>query len=324
MLASTLPFLLLVTVACARGISASAFYWPNVKHVFSFGDSYTDTYARFVNGTLTASHDLKSTSGGKMWIEWLTDTYNVSTVELYNFARVFPESPGGRRYGGAVTDETIVAQSSSSTQSFRDQVNNFLAGYANNSAVPWTADDSLFTVFIGMRYSLAASSVGINDIGKSYYWTNETQHTTNARVLASYFERLALLRSAGARNFLLLQSAHTAPGEPNNGTLQSLAALDYNAQLAQNIEGFTRNSSALGVSVNVAIHPTHALFDFALDNAEVLGFTNVASGWWTGLADQDQYSAATYFWWNNFHPTWGVHDVLAHSVSTFLSKRSGL
>ena len=53
------------------------------------------------------------------------------------------------RYGGAVTDESIVAQSSPSTQSFKDQVNNFLEGYANNSAVPWTADDSLFTVFIG-------------------------------------------------------------------------------------------------------------------------------------------------------------------------------
>ena len=54
------------------------------------------------------------------------------------------------RYGGAVTDESIVAQSSSSTQSFKDQVNNFLEGYANDSAVAWTADDSLFTVFIGL------------------------------------------------------------------------------------------------------------------------------------------------------------------------------
>lgn len=48
-----------------------------------------------------------------------------------------------------MTDESIVAQTSSSTQSFKDQVNNFLEGYVNNSAVPWTADDSLFTVFIG-------------------------------------------------------------------------------------------------------------------------------------------------------------------------------
>lgn len=24
------------------------------------------------------------------------------------------------------------------------------------------------------------------------------------------------------------------------------------------------------------------------------------AGWWTGLSDQDQYSAATYFWWNKY------------------------
>ena len=74
---------------------------------------------------------------------------------------------------------------------------------------------------------------------------------------------------------LLNQSAHTAPGQPNNATLQSLAALDYNAQLAQNVNAFKANSSALGVEVDVSMHPTHQLFDFALDNADVLGFANV-------------------------------------------------
>lgn len=57
MFALTVPLLLLA--ASTQSASASAFYWPNVKHVFSFGDSYTDTYARFVNGTLTASQDGK-------------------------------------------------------------------------------------------------------------------------------------------------------------------------------------------------------------------------------------------------------------------------
>ncbi|KAI0729918.1 hypothetical protein C8Q72DRAFT_875013 [Fomitopsis betulina] len=313
MFASVLPLLLLAVSA------RSALYWPSVKHVFSFGDSYTDTYSRFVNGTLSASQDSKSTSGGKMWVEWLTGTYNVTTIELYNFAYAIVSTI--LRYGGAVTDESIVAQSSPSTQSFKDQVNNFLMGYADNSAVPWTADDSLFTVFIeSTGYTLYAQLAGINDIGKSFWWTNETDHETNARVQASYFERLVLLRSAGARNFLLLQipdvgrtpdllnqSAHTALGQPNNATLQSLAALDYNTQLAHNLDAFKANSSALGIEVDVSIYPTHYFFDFTLDNAEVIGFTNITAGWWTGLPDQDQYSAATYFWWNNFHPTWGVH-----------------
>ena len=49
--------LLLLLAACVEYALASPFYWPNIKHVFSFGDSYTDTYSRFVNGTLTASQD---------------------------------------------------------------------------------------------------------------------------------------------------------------------------------------------------------------------------------------------------------------------------
>lgn len=53
MFASVLPLLLLAVSA------RSALYWPSVKHVFSFGDSYTDTYSRFVNGTLSASQDSK-------------------------------------------------------------------------------------------------------------------------------------------------------------------------------------------------------------------------------------------------------------------------
>ncbi len=71
---------------------------------------------------------------------------------------------------------------------------------------------------------LTCCAAGINDVGKSFWWTNETVEETNARVLASYFERLALLRGefdfiltaahlvdryfadAGARNFLLVRS----------------------------------------------------------------------------------------------------------------------
>lgn len=43
-------------------------------------------------GTL-ADTVCQSTSGGKMWIEWLTDTYNVTSVDLYNFAYAHAATP---------------------------------------------------------------------------------------------------------------------------------------------------------------------------------------------------------------------------------------
>jgi hypothetical protein len=87
---------------------AAPFFWPNITNVFGFGDSYTDTYARVINGRLSPPQDSKvrfelvtllyshwdtysymqTTSGGHMWIEYLTETYNVSDVNLYNFAYV--------------------------------------------------------------------------------------------------------------------------------------------------------------------------------------------------------------------------------------------
>jgi hypothetical protein len=53
-------------------------------------------------------------------------------------------------YGGAVTDQSIVAQSSPATQSFRDQVDNFLTYYSKNSSLAsWDDHNSLFAVFFG-------------------------------------------------------------------------------------------------------------------------------------------------------------------------------
>ncbi|EIN12103.1 hypothetical protein PUNSTDRAFT_43146 [Punctularia strigosozonata HHB-11173 SS5] len=283
------------------------FFWPDVTNVFSFGDSYTDTYARLTDGKLSPPQDSKTTAGGPMWIEYLTSTYNVSHVNLFNFASIsiiFIIS-----YGGAVTDQNIIAQSSSATQSFRDQVNNFLEYYANNSSLAqWNKNNTLFTIFFG-----------INDIGKSFYWTNETVHRTNARVLASYFEGLSLLRDAGAASFLLLEVPNVGRTpdllkQGNNATLQARAADDYNKQLASHVSEFRQNSTRAGVDVNINIHSTNAFFDFILDNSGILGFENV-----TGLSNEAQYSTATYFWWNNFHPTWGVHEVAATTLHGLLT-----
>jgi len=290
-------------------VRADSFFWPDITNVFSFGDSYTDTFSRVVNGMLSPPDNADTTSGGTMWIEYVTETYNVSTVNLFNFA-----------FGGAVTDESIIAQDGTGTQSFKDQVNEFLTFYADNTTLSdWNGNNSLFISFFG-----------INDVGKSFFFTNSTPEETNALVIASYYQRLALLRDAGARNFLIMQVPNVGRtpdliAQGLNGTLQANMSANYNLQLATSLQTFVKNSTELGIDVNINIHPTRELFDFALDSADVLGFENVTAGWWTGLgAEEELVSLATYFWWNNFHPTWGVHDLLGHSVGTFLSRWSGL
>lgn len=106
--------------------------------------------------------------------------------------------------------------------------------------------------------------------GQPAFFCTRTPHPDTPR---------AEIPDVGRTPDLLNQSAHTALGQPNNATLQSLAALDYNTQLAHNLDAFKANSSALGIEVDVSIYPTHYFFDFTLDNAEVIGFTNITGEW---------------------------------------------
>lgn len=104
-----------------------------------------------------------------------------------------------------------------------------------------------------------------------------------------------------------------------NGTLQAQASADYNSRLAAAVPVFEQNSTDVGAPVNVKIHPTREVFDFLLNNSDVLGFQNITgtsdasisynsvpmmcapvAGWWQGLSTklQGEVSLATYFWWN--------------------------
>ena len=49
--------LALVWAVAAPSALAADFFWPDITNVFSFGDSYTDTISRIVNGSLSPPND---------------------------------------------------------------------------------------------------------------------------------------------------------------------------------------------------------------------------------------------------------------------------
>ena len=87
-------------------------------------------------------------------MDFLTTTYNRSYIQTYNLG-----------FGGATVDQALVASPfGPSVQSFRQQVTEtFLPKYSNHKAVPWTSNDTLFTIFIG-----------INDMLLSYASRNDS------------------------------------------------------------------------------------------------------------------------------------------------------
>ena len=91
--------------------------------------------------------------GGVNWIDVATVQFNHSLVLTYNYA-----------YGGATIDASLVQPYEPTVLSLTDQVNEFLNSSVSkpSAAVPWRADNSLFSFWIG-----------INDIGNSYYQSGD-------------------------------------------------------------------------------------------------------------------------------------------------------
>lgn len=94
-----------------------------------------------------------TSANGPNYVDFLTTTYNRSYIQTYNFG-----------YGGATIDPALVGSPYGLiVQSFRQQVDlEFLPQYADG-AVPWSAADTLFTIFFG-----------INDVILSYGGRNDT------------------------------------------------------------------------------------------------------------------------------------------------------
>ena len=73
--------------------------------------------------------------------------YNKSLILTYNFA-----------YGGATIDANLVTPYLPTVISLTDQINQFLASYADKpESAPWRSENTLFSVWIG-----------INDVGNSW------------------------------------------------------------------------------------------------------------------------------------------------------------
>ncbi|KAJ3932786.1 MAG: hypothetical protein NXY57DRAFT_1070909, partial [Lentinula lateritia] len=279
-------------------------YW------FSFGDSYTQT-GFVTNDTLPTSgnplgnpvYPGYTATGGANWLDFDTTTYNNSLVLTYNYA-----------YGGATIDSSLVAPFEPTVLSVTDQVNQFLDTAASKPAeTPWTSENSLFSIWIG-----------INDLGNSYYLSdNRTSFDTtllNAefalvqKLVSSPLLRPLKRNNVGARNFLFLNVPPTDRSplmlsqDAQAQAMLKANILDFNAQLIE----FTNDFKASNAGVTTFLWDANAAFTTILDDPTAYGFIDAVS----------YGTDSGYFWINTLHTTspanvyWaeGVADVLSGSV----------
>lgn len=259
-------------------------------------------------------------SGGLNWVGFLVSQLNRSALLSYNFA-----------YGGATTNASLVAPWQPTVLSLIDQVAQFSGSIADKpDYAPWTADDALFGVWMG-----------VNDVGNSW-WLEEYDALVQS-IMDSYFGQLQILYDAGARNFVLLSvprkfndippplflsppfpqrlfnqvspspkltprcaAIHRTPAvqaEPVEVQEAEEAAIaKYNDAIAQRLEAFKASNSG----VTAKIVDTAVPFNTALDNPTEYGAPDAT------CYNEDGTSC---LWFNDYHPGVEINRLVAEAVA---------
>jgi phospholipase/lecithinase/hemolysin len=245
---------LATTSLAARYTNTSWSGWSNVKHLFVFGDSYTQTGFNVTSTQPSSSNPFGNppypgwtSSNGPNWVGFLTTTYNASTLLTYNMA-----------YGGATVDSTLVTPYAPTVISMKDQVlTEFLPTYGSYPAsAPWTSESSLFAFFIG-----------INDVGNSWWLNNNTLYDT---IFSTYASLLSDVYTTGARNFLFLSvpPVNLAPltlNQDDGGYAtenEGKVILEWNKRLSAMVEAFQANHSG----TTAFVHDTWGLYNAVIED----------------------------------------------------------
>lgn len=296
-------------------------YWPGwagIKHMFIFGDSYTQTGFNDTTGPQpTPGNPLGNpaypgytSSNGPNWIDFLTTTYNKTVVETVNLA-----------YGGATVDGDLVAPYEPQVLSVKQQVQQeYLPVYASKKTLPWSSSDTLFGVFIG-----------INDVGNSYYLNNATLNTAIFKVYSGLVDSLY---KTGARNFLFLNVPPvdrspliTAQGASAEASEKADIA-DFNSRIV----ALGKNLTKTYADAKVFQFDTNAIFTKVLNNPASYpqtaayknttgycpSYENGTPTWYT-LDAECGIPVDEYFWLNTLHPTFRMHNATASAIAQQLS-----
>ncbi|KAK7032147.1 hypothetical protein VNI00_013321 [Paramarasmius palmivorus] len=280
-------------------------YW------FSFGDSYTST-SFDINGAKPApgnplgnpAYPGGTTTGGENWIDYNTARLNKSLTLTYNFA-----------VSGAVIDNNIVSPIFPGLKSMTDQVNQFLSALGNKPAsAPWTSDNALFSVWIG-----------INDIGSTYSQGGD-RGAFSDRLLTAEFAALQKLvgyltilniplltlgvqYDVGARNFLFINvpPVNRSPMMISNSGASTEATVitGHNSRMATKISSWAASNSG----VKTFSYDSWSAFTKILDSPSSYGFRDATS---VG-------NAATNFWGDVYHPTSYAHKYFAQDIAALLA-----
>ena len=171
------------------------------------GDSYTSTGFNVHGPQPSPSNPLgnpaypgATSSNGPNYVDFLSTTYNESDIRTYNFG-----------YGGATIDPALLPSPYGLiVQSFEQQVTQSFLPIYSHGEVPWSADDTLFTIFFGINdvilsYSQQNSSLNYDLIKDYEGLVNQVNFLFPLPLsIPDVLTSAPKLYAAGARNFVFM------------------------------------------------------------------------------------------------------------------------
>ncbi|USW58272.1 Putative GDSL lipase/esterase, SGNH hydrolase superfamily [Septoria linicola] len=324
---------MLTTLTLAAGVlihSANAAYtnttaswpgWSGLKHLIVFGDSYSQTGFEPTGEQPSPSNPLGNpaypgsytSSNGPNWVDFLTTTWNASYLETVNLA-----------YGGATVDADLVKPYADTVISLKQQVNEqYLPYYAGeNRSFEWQPSDTLFAVWIG-----------INDVGGTYWQENSTDVFT--AIFAEYAGLVDTIYETGARNFLFLNvpPVDRSPSVLEAGEWSQVNEAAGIATWNEKVAGLASNLSSVHADATTFVFDSNALFTEVLDDPsshpETSAYLNTTrycveyengTPEWDTFYESCEYAVDEYFWLNNLHPTFRIHNATAKAIAQQLAQ----
>ncbi|GAA5964810.1 hypothetical protein JCM21900_001452 [Sporobolomyces salmonicolor] len=300
-------FSIMLQSAMIGAQSASGIELSQMETIFAFGDSYSYTGYQPQTGLNNLQGIGNTSSGGLNWVQYLAASNPATASSYYDLA-----------YSGATTNRSIVT-ASEGTPAFVDQVilwEQYFDPAPNE--VPWKSNTTLFAAWFG-----------INDVGFSY--VDGKNLTEELPAIFDTWDRLInVLYQGGARNFLVMgipPMQRTPLVQSYGEAAQDIFAAyisEYNVALSD----YTTRIPTYYAGAKVALFDTQPFFNAILDSPTDYGFIDSTAycNVYAGITNQPNitlpactWPLAEYTWWNEYHPTWPVHKLLADVVATTLA-----
>jgi phospholipase/lecithinase/hemolysin len=230
-------------------------------------------------------------------------------------AQVLPSRSGGTAYswGGARTGAIPGLPTQSTVPSMVAQVDSYL-GAANAQA------NAQFL------YLIDATTFG-NNITAGLPLLQAGTITSTQLVTAAIGDVVGVvnrLYAAGARNFLVVNAPNVGatPLAQSQGTAAATAATQLSAGFNQNLAAQLNGLKANAPGMNIFLLDSFALETQIKANPSSFGFSNVTAPCVTptSLCGTTLATQNTFFYWDGFHPTNGVGQLVAQRAISLLNQ----